>query len=320
MSGRARAVVFANHDVGVRCLAVLASSGVEVPLVVTHEESAREAAEFASVAEYAASHGLALAMPEDARDRGFVRRIASIAPDFIFSFYYRQMLPATILRAARRGALNMHGSLLPRYRGRAPVNWAVIRGETQTGATLHYMTERPDAGDIVDQQAVPILASDNAFDVFRKVAGAAESIMRRSLPALVAGTAPRTPQDETAASYFGRRRPEDGRIDWSADAQTIHNLVRGVAPPYPGAYTLVRGHTLRILKAVPAIGREPITAGGACMYFDNGSCLVDCAGRSVLQVIQCDLDGRPVPPAALRKELEVRGFLPLALFDEARTA
>lgn len=312
MTGRARAIVFANNDVGVRCLSALLAAGVEVPLVVTHENVSSEALAFESVEAAAISSGLAVTKPDDARDPVLARRLFKVAPDFIFSFYYRQMLPVEILQSATRGALNMHGSLLPRYRGRAPVNWAVVRGETQTGATLHYMTEKADAGDIVDQEPVPISPDETAFEVFRKVTAAAERVMSRSLPALLQGNAPRTPQDPAAATYFGRRRPEDGRIDWDAGAKAIHDLVRGVAPPYPGAYTKVRGHKLRLLRTFHEIARKPCTAGGACMYFENSACFIDCPGGGVLQVIRCDLDGRPIAPFALKKHLEVRDFLPLA--------
>ena len=248
-----RAVVFANHDVGVRCLSALMAAGIEVALVVTHDDEPSESIGFASVVEMAALNDLPVAMPDDAGDAEFIRRVTGLRPDFIFSFYYRQILPPQVLGAARRGALNMHGSLLPRYRGRAPVNWAVIRGETETGATLHYMVDSPDAGDIVDQQAVPILPDDTAFDVFQKVTVAAEIVLCRSLPALIAGTAPRIRQDAGRASYYGRRRPEDGAIDWRADAKTVHDLVRGVAPPYPGAFTTLAERRLRILRT----RREP---------------------------------------------------------------
>ena len=172
-------------------------------------------------------------------------RIAACRPDFLFSFYYRLMLKAPLLALAARGALNMHGSLLPRYRGRAPVNWAIIHGETQTGATLHYMTEKPDDGDIVAQTAVPILPDDTAKEVFDKVTVAAELTLHGALPALFAGTAPRRAQDRAQATYFGGRKPEDGVIDWSQPAVDIHNLVRAVAPPYPGARTRLRGRPAR---------------------------------------------------------------------------
>jgi len=242
----ARAVVFAYHDVGVRCLKTLLSGGVAVPLVVTVPDDPREQQWFASVAATAADYGLDVVAPEDTHAPRLIRRISELQPDFVFSFYYRSMLGAPLLRAARRGALNMHGSLLPKYRGRAPVNWAILHGEHETGATLHYMVERADAGDIVDSQAVPILIDDDAREVFDKVTVAAETVLARSLPALIAGTAPRRPQPILAGQYFGRRRPEDGRIHWSRPALEIHNLVRAVAPPFPGAFGIVGGERWEI--------------------------------------------------------------------------
>ena len=230
----AKAVVFGYHDVGVRCLRALLDAGVDVPLVVTHHDDPRERIWFASVVELARSKRLDTVLDPETAALG--ERIRRLAPDFIFSFYYRRMLPAEMLAVARCGAYNMHGSLLPKYRGRAPVNWAVLHGEAQTGATLHEMVAKPDAGRIVDQQAVPIGEDDTAADVFRRVAEAAETVMRRSIGPLVAGTAPLRPNDIASGSYYGARRPEDGRIDWSKSAREIHNLVRAVAPPYPGAF------------------------------------------------------------------------------------
>jgi methionyl-tRNA formyltransferase len=306
----ARAVVFANHDVGVRCLSVLLAAGVDVPLVVTHRDEPHEALAFDSVSDTARAHGLEVALPDDVNDGALARRIAAAAPDFIFSFYCRQMIGAAILGAARRGALNMHGSLLPAYRGRAPVNWAVIRGETRTGATLHYMTEKPDAGDIVDQEAVPILPDDTAFDVFMKVAVVAEIVLWRSLPALIAGRAPREPQATEHASYFGRRRPEDGWIDWAWSANRIHDLVRGVAPPYPGAFAMVGARKLRLLRTAVEHGRAQRHPAPA-LYVADGSCYVDCGGGGVLRVVAADVDGAPVAPVALDSALGVERVLTL---------
>jgi methionyl-tRNA formyltransferase len=124
-----------------------------------------------------------------------VEQIRALRPDFFFSFYYREMLKKDLLDIPQRGALNMHGSLLPKYRGRVPVNWAIIHGETETGATLHYMTEKPDNGDIVAQQAVPILPNDTAFEVFQKVTVAAEMALNGVLPALLAGKGQAVKQD-----------------------------------------------------------------------------------------------------------------------------
>ena len=230
-----QAVVFGYHDVGVRCLRVLLDAGVAVPLVVTHRDAPDERIWFGSVAQLAQSRGIETLLSED-MDR-LRERIRAISPEFMFSFYYRRMLPPEVLALARKGAFNMHGSLLPKYRGRAPVNWAILKGESETGATLHEMVAKPDAGRIVDQERVPIGPDETAAEVFAKVSDAAETVLKRSLPHLLAGTASLKKQDLSKGSYFGARRPEDGRIDWSKSALEIHNLVRAVAPPYPGAFT-----------------------------------------------------------------------------------
>jgi len=230
-----QAVVFGYHDVGVRCLRVLLDAGVAVPLVVTHRDAPDERIWFGSVARLAQSRGIETLLSEEMNR--LRERISVISPEFMFSFYYRRMLPPDVLALARKGAFNMHGSLLPKYRGRAPVNWAILKGESETGATLHEMVAKPDAGRIVDQERVPIGPDETAAEVFAKVSDAAETVLKRSLPHLLAGTASLKKQDLSKGSYFGARRPEDGRIDWSKSALEIHNLVRAVAPPYPGAFT-----------------------------------------------------------------------------------
>jgi methionyl-tRNA formyltransferase len=226
-----RAIVFAYHNVGVRCLSVLLAHGVDVALVVTHKDNPKENIWFESVAALANLHGIPVITPEDPNAEEVIAQIRALQPDFFFSFYYREMLKKALLDIPTRGALNMHGSLLPKYRGRVPVNWAIIRGETETGSTLHYMTEKPDNGDIVAQQAVPILLNDTALQVFQKVTVAAEMALNSVLPTLLAGTAKAEKQDLSKGAYFGGRKAEDGVIDWSQSAQDIHNLVRAVAPP-----------------------------------------------------------------------------------------
>jgi methionyl-tRNA formyltransferase len=282
--GSARAVVFAYHDVGVRCLKTLLSGGVDVPLVVTVADDPRENQWFASVAATAADYGITAITPEDANTPELHRTVAGLQPDFIFSFYYRSMLSADLLSLARRGALNMHGSLLPKYRGRAPVNWAILRGERETGATLHYMVERADAGEIVDQLAVPILQDDDAREVFAKLTVSAETILARSLPGLLAGTAPRRVQPIEPGQYFGRRRPEDGRIDWNWSAQQIHNLVRAVAPPFPGAFAQVAGERWGIYKTRVA-KRTVAPSQHARMLCVDGRSYVECKDGGVLEVL-----------------------------------
>ncbi|WP_323072195.1 formyltransferase [Mycetohabitans endofungorum] len=245
----ARAVVFAYHNVGARCLRVLLARGVDVALVVTHQDNPQERIWFESVAAVAADYGLPAITPADPHAPELAEAVRAVQPDFLFSFYYRHMLPADLLTLAPRGAFNLHGSLLPKYRGRVPTNWAVLNGESETGATLHEMTAKPDAGAIVAQTPVPILPDDTASQVFDKVTVAAEQTLWRVLPALLAGEAPRLPNDLAAGSYFGGRRPEDGRIDWSRPAQQVYNLVRAVAPPYPGAFTDVGGERFIVAAA-----------------------------------------------------------------------
>jgi methionyl-tRNA formyltransferase len=304
-----RAVVFAYHNVGVRCLKVLLAQGLEVPLVVTHVDDSEETQWFGSVAATAAEYGIAVIAPADPNASDVVARVASLAPDFLFSFYCRRMLGPALLALPPRGALNVHGSLLPKFRGRAPVNWAVLAGERETGATLHYMTSKPDQGDIVAQTAIPILPDDTAREVFDKVTVAAEMTLARALPALVAGTAPRVPQDLAQGSYFGGRRPEDGIIDWSRDATSIHNLVRAVAPPYPGAFTAIGGTPARILRTRVADAGVP-PAQAPTLEFDGERLIARCGGGGKLQVLALEVDGTAIAPAAVAARF---GTLPLRL-------
>ena len=305
---QARAVVFAYHDVGVRCLKTLLSGGVSVPLVVTVPDDPREKRWFASVAETATAYGLDVVAPADANTPELASRVSELQPDFLFSFYYRSMLGAPFLRAPRRGALNMHGSLLPRYRGRAPVNWAILRGEHECGATLHYMVERVDAGDIVDSQAVPILLDDDAREVYAKVTVAAETVLARSLPALIAGTAPRRPQPILPGEYFGRRRHADGRIDWSRPALEVHNLVRAVAPPFPGAFGNVGGERWEIHRT--RLSLETAAPPGAWLYGRDGKCYLACGDGKALRLLVAASPRGPVDLTALGVQL-TRQPLPL---------
>ena len=292
------AVVFAYHDVGVRSLEVLLACGFDVRLVVTHEDDPDEGGWFASVAECARRYGLETVTPLQDELPDLAASIEALRPDFLFSFYYRYMIPAPILETASRGALNLHGSLLPHYRGRAPVNWAVLAGETKTGASLHYMTARPDAGDLVGQEAVPILPNDTAAEVMKKVTMAGECLLWRLATQLADDTAPRTPLDIEAGNYCGRRRPEDGRIDWRRGAREIHNLVRAVAPPYPGAFTdLAADRRLTVLGS--HYRGEAARLPQPALYAENGRIYADCADSERFEVLKCALNDQPLTAASL---------------------
>ena len=242
------AVVFAYHDVGVNCLKALLAAGIKVDLVVTHEDDPNENIWFGSVAKLCVDQNIPCITPNANELVDLAPRLQALAPDYIFSFYYRYMIPGQILACAKIAALNMHGSLLPKYRGRAPVNWAILHGETQTGASLHVMEAKPDAGDIVGQSAVSIGPDETATDIFGKVSQAAAAVIEQVLPSLIQGKVPRQPNELQKGSYFGGRKPTDGQIHWNQKAIQIHNLVRAVAPPYPGAFTDHQGKAMIIAR------------------------------------------------------------------------
>ncbi len=242
------AVVFAYHDVGVNCLKALLNAGIKVDLVVTHQDDPNENVWFGSVAKLCEERQIPYITPNANQLADLVPQIQKLAPDYLFSFYYRHMIPAELLACAKIAALNMHGSLLPRYRGRAPVNWAILNGESETGATLHIMEVKPDAGDIVGQSAVSIGPNETATEVFGKVSQAAITVMNQVLPELVQGRIPRKPNNLAQGSYFGGRKPADGQVLWHQTARQVHNLVRAVAPPYPGAFTDWQGQRMIVAR------------------------------------------------------------------------
>lgn len=254
MNKRPRIALFAYSEVGCLCLEELVKDGANVIVVYTHEDDPNEEIWFRSVKKIAEAKGIPVRTPPKISEAD-IDELRGMEPELILSFYYRAMIPKAVLDLPRLGAYNIHGALLPKYRGRACVNWAVLNGEKETGATLHVMTEFADRGDIIAQKSVPILFEDTAHDVFLKVAYAARDIIAENLFALEAGTAARTPQDESQATKFGRRRPEDGEIDWTKSAAEIYNLVRAVTHPFPGAFTEMDGRKIYIWKALPREGR-----------------------------------------------------------------
>lgn len=288
------AVVFAYSEVGERCLRVLLEHGVRVPLLFTHEDQAGEQRWFGSVADLAREHGVRTVMPAQPAAPQWVADVRGCAPDYLLTFYYRAMLPPALLQLPRWGALNMHGSLLPHYRGRAPVNWAIANGETQTGATLHYMVERPDAGPIVAQEAVTIGPNDHALAVSMAVAGAAARVLAATLPRMALGPPPGRPMDLAAGSYFGARRPEDGRIQLDWPGMRVHAMIRAVAPPFPGAFVEVQGRRVVFTssRTTGAAARHP--QHGPCLYTDDGQLFMDCQDGVRLWIGSVLIDGTAV--------------------------
>lgn len=244
-----KAIVFAYHDIGCVGLKALQKAGFEIQAVFTHTDDPKENHFFSSVARLGAEMGLSVFAPENVNHSLWIERIEKMQPDVIFSFYYRHMLSQELLALAPKGAFNLHGSLLPKYRGRVPINWAILHGETETGVTLHKMIAKPDAGDIVAQKKISIDATDTALVLHEKIRQAAEQLLADTLPLIKIGDYSATPQDESKATYFGRRSAEDGLIDWSKSATEVNNLVRAVTEPYPGAFTYLAESKMIVWRA-----------------------------------------------------------------------
>ena len=251
-----KAVVFAYHDIGCAGIEALLATGYQIAAVFTHADDPKENTFYGSVAQLCARHGIPVHAPEDANHPLWVERVAKLNPDFIFSFYYRNLLGEALLATARQGAFNLHGSLLPKYRGRAPANWVLVNGETETGVTLHRMVKRADAGAILAQQKVMIERSDTGLTLHAKLREAATQLLRDALPQLAKGTLSETAQDESQATCFGRRTPADGKLVWSKPAEQLFNLVRAVTQPYPGAFCAVGEHKLIVWQAEVLKGNE----------------------------------------------------------------
>ena len=247
-----KAVVFAYHNIGIVGLEALAREKFEIQAIFSHLDDPDENIWFGSVVEWAKKNEIPLFCPENVNIPEWVEMIRNLSPGVIFSFYYRNLLGRDILTIPSAGSFNLHGSLLPAYRGRCPVNWVLVKGERRTAVTLHYMVEGPDAGDIVGQKEVLIEFEDTARTLYQKLCVKARELLEELLPLIKKGIAPRVAQNLKEGSYYGGRRPEDGKIDWKWPAMQIYNLVRAVTEPYPGAFAyLPEGQKLLIWWALP---------------------------------------------------------------------
>ncbi len=314
-----RVLLCGFREVGHFVLGHLIEKGAGLVAVATHRESEEDRRAWPSVIELAARHHIPVLLSDRVRSERFERRLAELGVDLIVSAYYRRILPPAVLALATRGAFNLHPSLLPAYRGRAPINWALLRGEKETGVTIHEMTERPDAGPIVAQRAVAIAESDDAATLSVKMARAAAALFEQTWPSLCSGSYTARPQDESKAFWVEKRGPEDGRIDWCRSAAEIYNLVRAVARPFPGAFTGDGGDRLTIWRAVVTEAEEdPAELPGAPLCHD-GRWAIACGDGGWLVPLEIEIGGAgSVQGRALEIELagwaagRSRGGAPLA--------
>lgn len=287
-----RALFLGNHAVGVTVMDTLAELGV-LAGVVAHPPDPEDGVRYLSVYDRAAFLGMPR-LRAAGRDPALLDFVAPLAPDVLVVADYRYLLPTEILALAPHGAINFHPSLLPAYRGRAPINWAILHGETDLGLTMHVIDEGMDTGDVVAQRRYTLNDKEDVNDALHKLYPLYRELTRELISALTNGGPPRIPQDHTKATKFPRRRPEDGSIDFSAPARDVFNLVRAVARPYPGAFawcgpvriTLWKAH-LTLSFTVQDSRQE--TPPGTITHTATGRFTVAC-GTGALEVLDWEAD------------------------------
>jgi methionyl-tRNA formyltransferase len=298
------AVVCAYSSVGREALAGLMDAGIKVLALFTYAQDESETW-FEPPAVLAKIHGIPVFMEKRFNEDSVFETIRTLKPDFLFSFYFREMIQARFLELPRLGAYNLHGSLLPKYRGRAPINWVLVKGETETGITLHAMTPKPDDGDIVGQLKIPIDWDDTALSLTAKSTEAGRILVRNVAPKLVDGTAIRIKQKSLAPStYFGGRKPEDGQLDFSMTAAEAFNLIRAVADPWPNAFISTTSGRLDIAWALPTAlpcvpGCFKLTPEGTVLGFAKGAMMLHALRKGPVR------SERPTEQACFLREIGI---------------
>ncbi len=290
-----KVVYMGTPDFAVDTLQAIVDAGHEVALVVTQPDKAKGRGKklcYTPVKEKAMECHLEVAQPEKVREESFVERLQMIAPDVIVVVAFGQILPESILNIPKYGCINVHASLLPAYRGAAPIQWAVIDGLAETGVTTMYMEKGLDTGDIICQSRIPLAADETGGSLFDKLAKEGASLLVRTLKMLEDGTATRTKQDDSRSSYAKMLSKDMGCLDFSKDAVMLERLIRGLNP-WPSAYTAIQGKTLKIYAA-KVVTEEECTTGaapGTVIAVDKKSFMVRC-GNGALRIYNLQLEGK----------------------------
>ena len=295
--------VFAYSEVGYTCLEKLIGMGEDVVFVVTHSDNKNENIWFRSVGELAHRHNIPLLKPENINEEKFIRIISSLKPDVIFSFYFRKIFGKQLLKVSPLGSINLHGSLLPAYRGRAPVNWAIINGEKETGITFHYMTEKVDGGPIIVQKKITIENKDTGLSLTKKVAIEGAGMLNEIVEGLRKNDLRVISQDESKTSYFGKRTPEMGRIEWSWSNEKIYNYTRALAYPFPGAFFIADGKKCILLKGLIKECKSQAEPG--IVVEISKSAMVVKTGKGCFSISEVKVEGRRFSPEEFALNLQL---------------
>jgi methionyl-tRNA formyltransferase len=298
-----RVIFMGSGDIGLPSLrALLARVGCEVVAVVTQPDRPAGRGRKLRAAEVkvvAAAAGIPVLQPEKLRAPAAVEDLRQLDPDVIVVMAYGQILSRAVLDLPRVACLNLHASLLPRHRGAAPIQAAIVSGEHATGITVMYMAEGLDTGDILLSHSLPIFDSDTGGSLHDRLAELAPAALEEALDRLAAGTAPRFPQEEPLATYAGRLQREDGRIDWSQSASVVERHIRAMNP-WPAAFTtvpLVGGDAARLKIFSAAVEEATVSASPGEVIAAGTSGLLVTAGDRVLRLLEVQGEGTRRMPA-----------------------
>ncbi|MBI5182332.1 MAG: methionyl-tRNA formyltransferase [Nitrospirae bacterium] len=278
-------VFMGTPEFAVPSLNALLSSKKEIAAVVTQSDkpSGRGKRLMPPPVKAAAlNSGIRVLQPERIKDEAFVNTLKEINPDVIVVAAYGKILPAKILHLPKYGCINVHASLLPRYRGAAPINWAIINGEKETGITIMQMDEGLDTGSILLQKGIEITKEDTAGTLSNKLSKMGAELLIEGLNAIEKGEIKPITQDNSKASYAPMLKKEDGQIDWTKGVEDIYNMVRGM-DPWPGAFTYYKGEAWRMWKTV--VGNDRNGIPGMVISIDGGKIDVAC-GKGVISIIE----------------------------------
>jgi methionyl-tRNA formyltransferase len=295
-----RIVFMGTPEFAVPSLRALAAAGYRIAAVVSQPDRPQGRKRLLAptpVKAAAEELGIPVLQPERVRRPEAVEAIAAYKPDLIVTAAYGQILPKPLLDLPRLGCINVHGSLLPKYRGGAPIQRAIMNGETVTGVTIMYMAEGLDTGDMISRVDVPIEPDDTAGTLFAKLGEAGAELLVRTLPDIIAGTAEAVPQDDAEATYAPNLTREDERLDWSRGAKRLHDQVRGLVP-FSGGFTLLNGEVFKVWKCRPAEAHGgPADASPGTIRAEAGRLLV-ATGDGWLELLEVQPAGKKAMPAA----------------------
>ena len=288
-----RIVFFGTPDFAVPALRAMVEQGYEVVGVITQPDKPKNRGMKLAptpVKEYAMSCGLPVHQPTTLRDGAAFTLLQSLNPDLIVVAAYGKILPVDILTLPPKGCVNIHSSLLPKYRGAAPINWAILNGEEKTGVTLMYMAEGLDTGDMLAQTETPIDLNENARQLHDRLAQLGAQLLLDTLPALEAGTATAQPQDDALSCYAPMLSRELSPIDWKKSARQIHDQVRGLYP-WPSAVTQLDGVRVKVLRTALS-GQQTDRPAGSVIQADKHALKIACGDGMALELLELQPDGK----------------------------